>query len=265
MAMNISKNNNTIAMKKYFYFGLFIMVFNSRSEAQGFGGLKGKNTYAPDTSVLKSKIMERDFYKATFLNISETDIKQELNYYDAQKACTNLGEEWRLPTLDELDMIFKVSKENYTSNFGNNFANTYYWTSTEYNRFNAWVLLPKDDSNFYGKYSEKDFYKQFFGKSNKFNVRAVKLFTFDVLIENPKISLKYNEINSIVIGLGDGWRIPSKYELRMLEKNIRMVEKDRSLQLRDNYYISDEYFYFGEDPDKNSRTYKKIILIRDVK
>jgi hypothetical protein len=248
MGMNISKNNKRISMKKIFYLGLILLVVRSSSEAQGFGGIIKR---AADTSVIKSKILAQDFYKTTFLDIFETDFEQELNYYDAQKACTNLGENWRLPTLDELEVIFKNSKDYYTPNFNNNFANTYYWTSTEYNKFNAWVLLPKYSSAFS---------KEFFGKSNTFNVRAVKFFTFDVLIENPNIRLKYSDINSLVIGLGNGWRIPSKYELRMLEK-------DSKLKIGDYNKVNpvDDYFFLGEDFDKNSKLYKKIILIREVK
>ena len=109
MGMKISKNNKRISMKIFFYLGLMLIVLNSRSEAQGFGSVKPKTS--PDTSVLKSKILAQDFYKTTFLDIFETDFKQELNYYDAQKACTNLGENWRLPTLDELEVIFKNSKD----------------------------------------------------------------------------------------------------------------------------------------------------------
>lgn len=239
MAMNILKNNNTIAMKKYFYFGLFIMVFTSRSEAQGFGVLKPKRTDSLDTtvlknitSILKSRILAKDFYKTTFLNIYETDLMQELNYNDAQKACINLGENWRLPTLDELDIIFKVSKE------GNNFVNTYYWTATEYNKFNAWALLLKNYGNFH---------KEFYGKSNKLNVRAVKTFTFDVLIENSGIRLEYNAINSIVLLLGDGWRLPSEYELKMLKKDSKLN-------------LVGDYAYLK---DLSSYRYN-IILIREI-
>jgi len=226
-------------MKKYFYFGLFIMVFTSRSEAQGFGVLKPKRTDSLDTtvlknitSILKSRILAKDFYKTTFLNIYETDLMQELNYNDAQKACINLGENWRLPTLDELDIIFKVSKE------GNNFVNTYYWTATEYNKFNAWALLLKNYGNFH---------KEFYGKSNKLNVRAVKTFTFDVLIENSGIRLEYNAINSIVLLLGDGWRLPSEYELKMLKKDSKLN-------------LVGDYAYLK---DLSSYRYN-IILIREI-
>lgn len=261
MGMKISKNNKRISMKIFFYLGLMLIVLNSRSEAQGFGSVKPKTS--PDTSVLKSKILAQDFYKTTFLDIFETDFKQELNYYDAQKACTNLGENWRLPTLDELEVIFKNSKDYDTPHFYNNFNNTYYWTSTEYNKFNAWVLMPKYNSTFPKPKYESTFAKEFFGKSNTFNVRAVKFITFDVLIENPKISLKYSDINSIVIGLGDGWRIPSKYELRMLEKDSKLKIGDYN-----KHDPVDDYFFLGDDINKNSEIYKewkKIILIREVK
>jgi hypothetical protein len=244
MDMNISKNNKRIGMKICFYLLLILMFLNIRSEAQGFGSLKPKITDSLDTtvlknitSVLKSRISAKDFYKTTFLNIFETDFEQELNYNDAQKACTNLGENWRLPNLDELDMIFKASKE------GDNFANTYYWTATEYNKFNAWALLLKNYGNFN---------KEFYGKSNKLNVRAVKTFTFDVLIENSGIRfdfrLGYNAINSIVLLLGDGWRLPSEYELKMLKKN------SKTNLVGDYAYLNDLSSYRHN-----------LILIREIK
>lgn len=56
----------------------------------------------------------------------------EMNWDKAKKACANLGDGWRLPTRDELNLIYE------NKNVVGGFANDYYWSSTENDNFNAW-------------------------------------------------------------------------------------------------------------------------------
>jgi|TARA_R100000501_G_C2611582_1_gene106070 hypothetical protein len=56
-----------------------------------------------------------------------------MTWDDAVKACADLGDGWRLPTKDELNILY----ENKDKIGG--FANNYYWSSTEVDNDDAWV------------------------------------------------------------------------------------------------------------------------------
>ena len=57
----------------------------------------------------------------------------EMNWEDAKKACADLGDGWRLPTKDELNLLYE-NKEKIGG-----CANDYYWSSTEDDGSSAWV------------------------------------------------------------------------------------------------------------------------------
>jgi hypothetical protein len=56
----------------------------------------------------------------------------EHNWEDAKKVCEELGDGWRLPTREELHLMW-LNRENIGG-----FAAAYYWSSSEYDKFNAW-------------------------------------------------------------------------------------------------------------------------------
>ena len=56
-----------------------------------------------------------------------------MNWDEAIVACKKLGPGWRLPTKDELNMLYENKKEI------GGFANVDYWSSTEYGNLNAWI------------------------------------------------------------------------------------------------------------------------------
>mgnify|MGYP003648804272 CR=1 FL=1 len=83
----------------------------------------------------------------------------EMTWDKAKKACANLGDGWRLPTKDELNLIYE------NKNVVGGFANNGYWSSTEIDYGLAW---------------NQDFYngvQYFFNKSSTFYVRAVRALT----------------------------------------------------------------------------------------
>ena len=55
-----------------------------------------------------------------------------MNWHEAKIACKKLGPGWRLPTKDELNMLYKNKEEI------GGFANNFYWSSTEYDNSSAW-------------------------------------------------------------------------------------------------------------------------------
>ena len=80
-------------------------------------------------------------------SISGLEVSDNLGYMnwdDAIIACKKLGTGWRLPTKDELNMLYENKEEI------GGFANGYYWSSTELDSNLAW--------------------RQYFGLGNQFNV-----------------------------------------------------------------------------------------------
>jgi hypothetical protein len=73
------------------------------------------------------------------IKIMKTDLG-EMNWFDAKKACEDLGDGWRLPTIKELEYInksksFKILKLKQS-------YHDYYWSSTEVDdgKYNAWMF-----------------------------------------------------------------------------------------------------------------------------
>jgi hypothetical protein len=67
------------------------------------------------------------------LEIAQYDFQKKMFWDDAKKACDSLGEGWRLPTKDELNILYE-NKEKIGG-----FSNSLYWSSTEHdNNGIAW-------------------------------------------------------------------------------------------------------------------------------
>ena len=75
--------------------------------------------------------------KASTIKIGNLEVMTEdfgeMNWHEAKKACADLGDGWRLPTKNELDVLY----ENKDKIGG--FANDYYWSSTEGDFNGAWL------------------------------------------------------------------------------------------------------------------------------
>ena len=79
-----------------------------------------------------------------------------MNWHEAKIACKKLGPGWRLPTKDELNMLYKNKEEI------GGFANNYYWSSTVFDNYDAW------EQNF------NNGFQNFFNKDYGYYVRAVR-------------------------------------------------------------------------------------------
>ena len=82
----------------------------------------------------------------------------EMSWEFAKMACKNLGDGWRLPTKDELNVLYE-NKEKIGG-----FAYNAYWSSTEFENRDAWY---KDVTS--GR-------QDYFNKNFNFGVRAVRAF-----------------------------------------------------------------------------------------
>ena len=79
-----------------------------------------------------------------------------MNWHEAKIACKKLGTGWRLPTKDELDMLYENREEI------GGFANNGYWSSTEYDYNYAWNFYFYDGNAYYTN------------KNSTYYVRAVR-------------------------------------------------------------------------------------------
>ena len=56
----------------------------------------------------------------------------KMTWEEAKKACASLGKGWRLPTRVELLLMYE------NKNVVGGFADSYYWSSTEFDNYGAW-------------------------------------------------------------------------------------------------------------------------------
>ena len=64
--------------------------------------------------------------------VAQYDFEEEMTWDNAKAACAKLGKGWRLPTKDELNVMYK-NKDRIGG-----FADNYYWSSTELEVNFAW-------------------------------------------------------------------------------------------------------------------------------
>ena len=67
------------------------------------------------------------------LVVAQNDFPKLMNWVDAKRACAALGKGWRLPTKEELNILYQ-NKDKIGG-----FAYDYYWSSTEDGSGSAWV------------------------------------------------------------------------------------------------------------------------------
>ncbi|MFM7589791.1 MAG: hypothetical protein ACKO55_11850 [Bacteroidota bacterium] len=139
-------------MKKKFLF-FFIWVLgsfcldwgNKPLCAQGLGSSwssVGYTLYRPDGKA--------------YLQVAMEDLPEKMLWENASLACAALGNGWRLPTRNELDMMYRQLHKHGKGNF----KPYWYWSKSQY------VMHMHFGSGFVSN----DFYSQF----NEFNVRAVR-------------------------------------------------------------------------------------------
>jgi hypothetical protein len=104
--------------------------------------------------------------KTENLELYPIDSPKQMNWKDAYSYCESLGNSWRMPSIEELNLFYiECKKDNAITNF--NYA--YYWSSTDNHVGgikNPFFALGKN-FNYEGKIMEID-------KENRYGVRPVR-------------------------------------------------------------------------------------------
>ena len=208
--------------------------------------------------------------------IAELDFPNEMRWPNAKTACEALGVGWRLPTKDELEIMYE--DKDTIGTFG---AYTY-WSSTMYSDDNLWVLFFKN-----GYLTNNNNY------DSKSHVRAVRTIAYELqaLQEVPpppyKLGYPISRIGSLLIAqndlsnemnwedaktaceaLGDGWRLPTKDELNILFKNKRKIggfAVGYYWSSTENYADAWKQFFHGSGTQTGGRkmSYSSVRAVRD--
>lgn len=140
-----------------------------------------------------------------------------MNWDDAMKACAALGDGWRLPTKDELNILYE--NKDKIGGFGNDdYWN--YWSSTENDYSSAWLQNFYDGSepNFgnmpplgnvraiRGSYEEG---------TVEISTKTVKIGDLEIMTEDLG-EMNWYDADKACTNLGDGWRLPTYNELEYL-------------------------------------------------
>ena len=102
-------------------------------------------------------------YRLSKIKVAQYDFPKQMDWYEAKKACANLGNGWRLPTKNELNLMY-LNKDKIGG-----FAGNYYWSFTEFDFYCAWL---QDFGN--GNQGSGKMFNYF--KTTRKNVRAVRAF-----------------------------------------------------------------------------------------
>ena len=116
-------------MGKLIYLGMILML-GSCGANESVTALSTVNVDGREVSTIK--IGTETKRRSDNLEVMTKDLGK-MQWDDAVKACADLGDGWRLPTKDELNILYE-NKDNIGG-----FANSYYWSSTEGGNGNAWV------------------------------------------------------------------------------------------------------------------------------
>ena len=111
-------------MKNLLYLGIILILASC--------GSNESESTASNESTVNVNGREVSTVKVGNLEVMTEDLGH-MSWDDAKKACADLGDGWRLPTKDELNVLYENKDEI------GGFANDYYWSSTETDSGDAWI------------------------------------------------------------------------------------------------------------------------------
>ena len=220
------------------------------------------NEVSPNNNIIGIPI------KIGSLEIAQSDFPNEMNWQSAKNACSNLGDGWRLPSNDELIVLYRNKSKIGIS------SDELYWSSFQDGMNDAWYTAMND-----GAQSSRN-------KVSIIKVRAVRNSLKSESVKSESVISQTKEIGSLEIAqsdfpnemdwqsaknacsnLGKGWRLPNNDELNLLFQNKDNIGGFISSSYWSSVQNDDEYawgWYFG---DGKMEEYKKDVklYVRAVK
>ena len=176
-------------------------------------------------------------YKTLNLEVMEEDLGK-MSWDQALIACSNLGDGWKLPTKDELLVIYQ------NKDLVGGFNSKRYWSSTpdednsemaydisflmgnglfNFKRTENYVRAVKSYGN-YLKATVKNDKTVKIGKLVFQDLSEISFVTNDGYYEY----LNFEDAKKLVSSYGKGWRLPSSSELRIISDNISLFNSNGS-------------------------------------
>ena len=121
-------------MKNLLYLGIILILASC--------GSNESESTASNESTVNVNGREVSTVKVGNLEVMTEDLGH-MSWDDAKKACADLGDGWRLPTKDELNVLYENKDE-----IGGFADSLYYWSSTEDDNNDAWIQLFLDGDQF---------------------------------------------------------------------------------------------------------------------
>ncbi|MFM8318132.1 MAG: DUF1566 domain-containing protein [Bacteroidota bacterium] len=78
-------------------------------------------------------------FEGETIEVAKKDFSNRMNWGAAKKACKNLGNGWRLPSINELEAMYEQLHREDKGNFRMGHA-LWYWSSSEDNEGNVWYF-----------------------------------------------------------------------------------------------------------------------------
>lgn len=168
--------------------------------------------------------------------VAENDFPggEKMTWEDAKKACDSLGDGWRLPTKDELNILY-LNRTNL-----NGFKDSYsYWSSTEDGNLTLLVSFmngPQVTAVSKSRYgwpvrAIRTINRGDSAKESIFSTSyKQKVIGTTIMINNLEVAqfdfaqqMDWDLAKLACEALGDGWRLPTKKELNVLHRNQSKV------------------------------------------
>ena len=174
------------------------------------------------------------------LEVAQKDFPERMTWNEAKQACKDLGAGWRLPTKEELNLLY----ENKAKIGG--FANKYYWSSTENDYGSVWSQNlgdgGQDDGGSYPHGAEDGKYLVRAVSGDSPSVDGGSVIGTPIRIGNLAVAqnafpmgMNWDKAKQACEDLGAGWRLPTKEELNFIYEN-----KDEIGGIKGFYWSSTE-------------------------
>lgn len=204
--------------------------------------------------------------------VAQFDFQVSMNFEMAESMCEKLGSGWRLPTMDELNLLYK-NKEKL-GGFSKH-KDAFYWSSDYDRRYQG--ALNKNFND--GKIRFVD------TKISKIGVRAVRNVNLvskqDLIFGKPIIfgdimiaqnnfpkQMNWHEALLECQSLGEGWRLPSREELiNLIDNKVIKAENKNKIQTfwsNDESSINEAYWVGDYRGDSEKSAFLYVRPVKDV-